>query len=116
MHVFWLPRRIPSETSGPAQALRPVPGCFWANSTVTVLSSAVSGEPASGLARSDEHLGHLLGGDHHQSEGEVGGDLGRAAYADMPSAVLLVQMGVAPSEPAALALAHGFGGPKQSGR
>ena len=110
LHVFWLPQRILSKTSGPAQALSSVPGCFVADSTVTVLSSAVFGEPASGLARSGEHLEHLLGGDHHQSEGEVGGDLGRAAHADMPSAVLLVQMGVDAFDPAALPIAHGLGG------
>ena len=43
------------------------------------------------------------------AEGQVGGDLDRAAYAHMPSAVLLVQMGVDPFDPAALAVAYGFG-------
>ena len=54
--VFWLPRRIPSEVNGPAQAFRPILGCFGADSTVTVLSSAVIGESASGL---DKQIGQI---------------------------------------------------------
>ena len=38
-----------------------------------------------------EHSEHLLGGDDQQAEGQMGRHLDRAAHADMPSAVLLMQ-------------------------
>ena len=79
-----------------------MPGCFGADSTITVLSSVVFGEQASGLERSDEHLEHLLGGDDHQAEGQMGGHLDRTAYAHVPSAVFVVQMGVDPFDRRAL--------------
>ena len=57
-----------------------------------------------------EHSEHLLGGDHQQSEGQVCAHLDGATHTDMPSSVLLVQMGIDPLDRAALAVTHGFGG------
>jgi len=41
-----------------------------------------------------EHSEHLLGGDHHQAEGQVSGYIDGASGMYMPTSVLLVQMGV----------------------
>jgi hypothetical protein len=40
-----------------------------------------------------EHSEHLLGGDHHQAEGQVSGYFDGASDMYMPTSVLLVQMG-----------------------
>ena len=85
MQDFWLARRIRREAGGPNQAFHAVLIHFEAGSAITVLSQAVFREAASGRERSGEHLEHLLGGDHHQSEGEMRGDLDRAMHTDMPS-------------------------------
>ena len=49
--------------------------------------------PTQGLP---EHSEHLLGGDDEQAEGQMGRHLHRAAHADMPPAVLFVEMAVDP--------------------
>ena len=58
---------------------------------------------------SAQHREQLLGGDDQQPEGQVRRHLHRPAHPDVPSAVVIVQVGVDPLSGAALAIANSLG-------